>query len=60
MFNLAVLPHFPLHYKIINTISSPRSSRPDMVAAPLILGGGGLKISDQNNLKLNLRGDLKF
>ena len=53
MFNLAVLPHFPLHYKIINTISSPRSSRPDMVAAPLILGGegGGLKISDQNNLK---------
>ena len=61
MFNLAVLPHFPLHYKIINTISSPRSSRPDMVAAPLILGGGGgLKISDQNNLKLNLRGDLTF
>ena len=53
MFDLAVIPHFPLHYKIINTISSPRSSRPDMVAAPLILGGegGGLKISDQNNLK---------
>ena len=27
MFNLAVIPHFLLHYKIINTISSLRSSR---------------------------------
>ena len=30
MFNLAVIPHFLLHYKIINTISSPRSSRPEV------------------------------
>ena len=63
MFNLAVIPHFLLHYKIINTIYSPRSSRPDMVAAPpanIRGGGGGLKISDQNNLKLNLRGAIKF
>ena len=30
MFNLAVIPHFLLHYKIINTISSLRSSRPEM------------------------------
>ena len=28
MFNLVVIPHFILHYKIINTISSLRSSRP--------------------------------
>ena len=49
-------------------------SSDSMVAAPLILGGGGpknFKISDQNNLgpeqkiefggrELNLRGDLKF
>ena len=30
MFNLAVIPHFLLHYKIINTISSLRSSRPEV------------------------------
>ena len=30
MFNLAVIPHFLLHYKTINAISSPRSSRPEM------------------------------
>ena len=28
MFNLAAIRHFLLHYKIINTISSLRSSRP--------------------------------
>ena len=31
MFNLAVIPHFILHYKIINTISSLRSSHPEEV-----------------------------
>ena len=30
MFNLAVIRHFLLHYKIINTISSLRSSRPEV------------------------------
>ena len=30
MFNLAVIPHFLLNYKIINTVSSPRSSRPEV------------------------------
>ena len=30
MFNLAVIPHFLLHYKIINTISSLRNSRPEV------------------------------
>ena len=30
MFNLAVIPHFLLHHKIINTISSPRSSHPEV------------------------------
>ena len=30
MFNLAVILHFLLHYKIINTISSLRSSRPEV------------------------------
>ena len=30
MFNLAVIPHFLLHYKIINTISSLRSSLPEL------------------------------
>ena len=30
MFNLAGIPHFLLHYKIINTIPSLRSSRPEV------------------------------
>ena len=30
MFNLAVIPHSLLHYKIINTISSLKSSRPEV------------------------------
>ena len=30
MFNLAVIPHLILHYKIINTISSLRRSRPEV------------------------------
>ena len=30
MFNLAVIPNFLLHYKIINKISSFRSSRPEV------------------------------
>ena len=30
MFNLVVIPHFLLRYKIINTISSLRSSRPEV------------------------------
>ena len=30
MFNLAVIQHFLLHYKIINTISTLRSSRPEV------------------------------
>ena len=30
MFNLAVIPHFLLHYKIINAICFPRSSRPEV------------------------------
>ena len=29
MFNLAVISHFLLHYKIINTISSLKNSRPE-------------------------------
>ena len=29
ILNLAVIPHFLLYYKIINTISSLRSSRPE-------------------------------
>ena len=30
MFNLTVIPHSLLHYKIINTTSSLRSSRPEV------------------------------
>ena len=30
MFNLAIIPQFILHYKIINTISSLRSSRSEV------------------------------
>ena len=37
MFNLAVIPHFLLHYKIINTISSPRCSRPEVFCTKGVL-----------------------
>ena len=30
MFNLAVIPHFPLHYTFINKISFLRTSRPEV------------------------------
>ena len=30
MFNLAVIPYFLLHYKIINKVDSLRSSRPEV------------------------------
>ena len=37
MFNLTVIPHFQLHYKIINTISSLRSSRPEVFCKKAVL-----------------------
>ena len=37
MFNLAVIPHFLLHYKIINTISSLRSCRPEVICKKSVL-----------------------
>ena len=37
MFNLAVVPHFLLHYTIISTIAAPTSSRPEVLCKKVFL-----------------------